>query len=134
TPPEPWGEGVIAGLGGPLPGGAELAAVFAIGAGLARWLTVRFAPEASGSGIPQVEEALAHGGELRWKRLLPVKYVAGVLALAAGLSLGREGPTVHLGAALATALQGRLGALPRRALLAAGAGAGLAAAVSAASA
>ena len=54
-----------------------------------------------------------------------------MLALAAGLSLGREGPTVHLGAALATALQGRLGALPRRALLAAGAGAGLTAAFSA---
>jgi CIC family chloride channel protein len=118
-------------LGGSLVGLTELAVLFAIGAGLARWLTVRFAPEASGSGIPQVEEALARGDELRWKRLLPVKYVAGVLALAAGLSLGREGPTVHLGAALATALQGKLGALPRRALLAAGAGAGLTAAFSA---
>ena len=54
-----------------------------------------------------------------------------MLALAAGLSLGREGPTVHLGAALATAVRGRLAALPRRALLAAGAAAGLTAAFSA---
>ena len=119
---EPWRHALIDRLGGSLVGWAELAAVFAIGAGLARWLTVRFAPEAAGSGIQHVEERLASGGELRWKRLLPVKYVAGVLALAAGLSLGREGPTVHLGAGLATALQGRLGALPRRALLAALAG------------
>ena len=128
---EPWRHALIARLGGSLLGWTELAAVFAIGAGLSRWLTVRFVPEAAGSGIQHVEERLASGGELRWKRLLPVKYVAGVLALAAGLSLGREGPTVHLGAALATALQGRLGALPRRALLAAGAGAGLTAAFSA---
>jgi CIC family chloride channel protein len=128
---EPWRNALIARLGGSLLGWAELAAVFAIGAGLARWLTVRFAPEAAGSGIPDVEERLASGGEVRWKRLLPVKYVAGALALAAGLSLGREGPTVHLGAALAAAMQGRLAALPRRALLSAGAAAGLTAAFSA---
>src|SRR5262249_39078399 len=113
------------------PGWLGLAAVFAFGAGLASWLTVRFAPEAAGSGIPHVEETLVQGGRLRWKRLLPIKFVAGALALAAGLSLGGEGPTVHLGAALASALEGRLGAAPRRALLAAGAAAGLTAAFSA---
>jgi chloride channel protein, CIC family len=128
---EPARHALIVRLGGSLLGWSELAAVFAIGAGLASWLTVRFAPEAAGSGIPHVEERLVGGGELRWKRLLPVKFVAGALALAAGLSLGREGPTVHLGAALAAALQGRLAALPRRALLAAGAAAGLTAAFSA---
>ena len=41
---EPWRHALIARLGGSLLGWAELAAVFAIGAGLARWLTVRFAP------------------------------------------------------------------------------------------
>jgi chloride channel protein, CIC family len=128
---EPWRAELVAQLGGSVLGWIALAAVFALGAGLASWLTVRFAPEASGSGIPHVEETLARGGELRWKRLLPVKFVAGALALSAGLSLGREGPTVHLGAALAAALQGRLATLPRRALLAAGAAAGLTAAFSA---
>ena len=128
---EPWRHELIARLGGSLLGWTELAAVFALGAGLASWLTVRFAPEAAGSGIPHVEETLVRGGELRWKRLLPVKFVAGALALSVGLSLGREGPTVHLGAALAAALQGRLASLPRRALLAAGAAAGLTAAFSA---
>jgi len=92
---------------------------------------VRFVPEAAGSGIPHVEETLARNGRLRWKRLLPVKFVAGALALASGLSLGREGPTVHLGAALASAVEGGLGTSARRALLAAGAGAGLTAAFSA---
>ena len=105
--------------------------LFAAGAALSRWLTVRFAPEAAGSGIPQVEESIAGSRSLRWHRLLPVKFVGGVLALASGLSLGREGPTVHLGAGIASALEGPLGASARRAMLAAGAAAGLTAAFSA---
>ncbi len=128
---DPWRQDLIARLGGTVFGWLALAAVFALGAGLAAWLTVRFVPEAAGSGIPHVEETLVRGGRLRWKRLLPIKFVAGALALGAGLSLGREGPTVHLGAALASALEGRLGTTARRALLAAGAAAGLTAAFSA---
>jgi CIC family chloride channel protein len=128
---DPWRHALIARLGGTVFGWIALAAVFAFGAGLAAWLTVRFAPEAAGSGIPHVEETLAHDGRLRWKRLLPVKFVAGAVALGAGLSLGREGPTVHLGAAMASAVEGGLGTTARRALLAAGAAAGLTAAFSA---
>jgi chloride channel protein, CIC family len=108
-----------------------VAGLFAAGAALSRWLTVRFAPEASGSGIPQVEESLAGNMSLRWRRLLPVKFVGGALALVSGLSLGREGPTVHLGAGIASALEGPLDASARRAMLAAGAAAGLTAAFSA---
>lgn len=115
-------------------GGAPLAwlgvaVAFAAAAALARWLTVRGAPDAAGSGIPQVEEALEGDGAIpRWATLLPVKFVAGGLALLGGLSLGREGPTIHLGAAVATALQRGLDRGARRVLLAAGAASGLTAA------
>jgi chloride channel protein, CIC family len=99
----------------------------------AAWLVRRFAPCASGSGIPHVEAALL--GEVRPATpvLIPVKFLGGLLAIGAGLALGREGPCVQMGAAIAH----RLGQLSRcsvadsRILLAAGAGAGLAAAFNA---
>jgi CIC family chloride channel protein len=130
-PDAPWSSQRIARLAhGPVDWVA-VAALFAAGAALSRWLTVRFAPEASGSGIPHVEESIAGDRSLRWRRLLPVKFVGGALALVSGLSLGREGPTVHLGAGVASALGGPLDASARRAMLAAGAAAGLTAAFSA---
>jgi CIC family chloride channel protein len=94
------------------------------------WLVQRFAPEAAGSGIPHIKAVLQHQAQLNWKRVIPVKMLAGAAALAAGLSLGREGPTVQLGAAAAQ-LVALLLHLPRRSqnqLIAAGAGAGLSAA------
>src|SRR5262245_65086993 len=78
---DPWRHALIVRLGGTVLGWLGLAAVFAFGAALASWLTVRFAPEASGSGIPHVEETLARNGRLRWKRLLPLKFVADARAL-----------------------------------------------------
>jgi CIC family chloride channel protein len=100
---------------------------------LAAWLVRRFSPYASGSGIPQVEGALT--GELppAPPRLLPVKFGGGLLAIGAGMALGREGPSVQMGAAVAH-LVGRIarrGWPDLRALLAAGAGAGLAVAFNA---
>jgi CIC family chloride channel protein len=93
----------------------------------------RFAPEASGSGVQHVE-AVVHG-EARPMRasVLPVKFIGGTLALGSGLALGREGPTVQMGATLGHVLarRFRLDATDGRALLAAGAGAGLAAAFNA---
>ena len=96
-------------------------------------LVVRWAPEAAGSGIQEVEGVLANARIMRWRRLLPVKFGAGVLGIGSGLVLGREGPTVHMGGALGAALADRfrLPADASRTLLAAGAGAGLAAAFNA---
>jgi len=128
---EPWRARVVAEHGSAWVFWLALAGLFVAGTVLARWLTVRVAPEAAGSGIPVVEEALERGTPLRWLRVLPAKFVGGALALASGLSLGREGPTVHMGAAVAAMLGDREAAPVRRALLAAGAGAGLTTAFSA---
>jgi chloride channel protein, CIC family len=97
------------------------------------WLTRRYAPEASGSGIPHIKAVLLHLRSLRWQRVLPTKFVAGVIGIAGGLSLGREGPTVQMGAAAGQAAAQflRVPARSRATLIAAGAGAGLAAAFNA---
>ena len=105
----------------------------AIAAGLAAWLVARFSPQATGSGIPHVEEALSRAWSGSPLRIIPVKFVGGLLAMGGGLALGREGPSVQMGASLAHLL-GR--AFRRneeecKALLAAGAGAGLATAFNA---
>ncbi len=105
----------------------------AAGASLAVALVRRFAPEASGSGIPHLEAVLHRYREFHWKRVLPVKFVGGTLALSSGLALGREGPTVQMGGAVGAAVSAWLGvsARDRLVLIAAGAGAGLAAAFNA---
>ncbi|MBV8458015.1 MAG: H(+)/Cl(-) exchange transporter ClcA [Acetobacteraceae bacterium] len=100
---------------------------------LAAWLVRRFSPYASGSGIPQVEAALNEEVPPAPPHLIPVKFVGGVLAIGAGLALGREGPSVQMGAAIAHFV-GRVcrrGWPDLRVLLAAGAGAGLATAFNA---
>ena len=100
---------------------------------VAAWLVRRFSPQAEGSGIPNVE--MVARGELPAPpyRLVPVKFLGGLLAIGSGLALGREGPSVQMGASTAHLL----GKLFRRneddckTLLAAGAGAGLATAFNA---
>jgi len=105
----------------------------AIATGLAYWLVRKFAPGAKGSGIPDVEAVLRDEQLPPPLILIPVKFVGGVLAMGAGLALGREGPTVQMGAGighfLATAFRRNQDDV--KALLAAGAGAGLATAFSA---
>ena len=97
------------------------------------FLVRRFAPEASGSGIPHLEAVLHRYRELHWKRVLPVKFFGGALAIGGGLALGREGPTVQMGGTVGAAVSNWLkaGTRDRLILIAAGAGAGLAAAFNA---
>lgn len=107
----------------------------AIGGGLSVWLVRRYAPHATGSGIPNVQSVLRREVEPEWKRLLPIKFLAGVVGVGGGLALGREGPTVQMGAAsgfmVSEWFKVKAGEGERRALISAGAGAGLAAAFNA---
>ena len=99
----------------------------------AAWLVRRFSPYASGSGIPHVEAALNEEVPPAPPRLILVKFLGGLLAIGSGLALGREGPSVQMGAVIAHhvgKIAGR-GSSDRRVLLAAGAGAGLAVAFNA---
>ena len=94
------------------------------------WLMGRVDPGAAGSGIPQLKFAFWEDfGLVRMKTVL-VKFVAGLLHVGGGMSLGREGPSVHIAGGVASELSSVLG-IPkqrRRRPAAAGAAAGLAAA------
>jgi CIC family chloride channel protein len=100
---------------------------------IAGLLIERLAPEAAGSGIPQVKASLADAPVKLSLREALVKLIASTIALGSGLTLGRQGPTVHIGAALAAQFSRWFPTSPehRRQMIAAGAGAGLAAAFNA---
>lgn len=119
----------------PHPGGflwASLATIV-ITSLIVGWLLNSFAPAAAGSGIPQVKinfwKEFGHAP----RRVAVVKFIAGVLCIGGGQSLGREGPTVQIGSNLSSTIAGMLGVSKqnRRAASAAGAAAGLAAAFNA---
>lgn len=93
----------------------------------------QYEPEASGSGIPQVKGIILGVVRLRWLRVLWVKLVGGILGIGLGLSLGREGPSIQLGAVTAQGMSRGFGRtrMEERYLITAGASAGLAAAFNA---
>ncbi|WP_250442137.1 MULTISPECIES: chloride channel protein [unclassified Caballeronia] len=114
----------------------------AIGA-LAVWLTRRFFPGSEGSGIPQVI-AMLHDKRELGPRLLTLRILVGKIAISflsilGGFTIGREGPTIHVGAALMfslrrfypTRLRNMRGGALERNLALAGAAAGLSAAFNA---
>ena len=96
-------------------------------------LVRKYAPEASGSGIPHLEAVLHRFRQLHWQRVLPIKFLGGIIAIGSGLAIGREGPSVQMGGAVADAISRWLKVAPleRLTLIAAGAGAGLSAAFNA---
>lgn len=104
----------------------------AIAVAIARAL-VRLAPESSGSGVQRVEAAMKEQTGLERLRVIPIKFVGGVLALGSGMVLGREGPTVQMGAAIGSKLSQwvRLGRSSSYSMEASMAGAGLAVAFNA---
>ena len=99
------------------------------GAVLSLFLVRRFAPETAGGGVAAIKEVLDHSRTLRWGRVLPVKLLAASAALGSGLVLGRAGPVVQMGGAIGEAVSEKLKmpADERRAMIASGAGACLAA-------
>lgn len=115
-------------------GGLGSLVVFcAVAGGLVGALTQWMAPEAGGSGIPHVKAVLSHLQPLRGLRVMLVKFFGGALVIGSKFSLGREGPTVHIGASFADEISKRA-KVPshlREHLIACGAGAGLAAAFNA---
>lgn len=116
------------------PFGIVIPVIYAgIGAAVSVFLVRRLAPEAAGSGIPHLKAVLHRLRGMHWQRILPVKFVGGVVGIGAGLALGREGPTVQMGGAVGQMVSRWLKttARERRTLIAAGAGAGIAAAFNA---
>ena len=124
-----WLEGWRVGLTGIYPAWLVLPIIGIVGGGLSGLLVERFAPEATGSGIPQVKAALGYVPIALDLRVAVVKWLSTFLSLGSGLVLGRQGPTVQIGAALAAQLSYWTNTSPtyQRQLIAAGAAAGLAA-------
>jgi len=115
TPYSPWGIGVVL--------------VPVAGALVVAWLVKNFAPEAKGHGVPEVMDAIYYNqGRIR-PRVAVIKSLASAVSIGSGGSVGREGPIVQIGSAfgstLGTLIPMRTG--DRVTLIAAGAGAGIAA-------
>ncbi|MDD2215820.1 MAG: chloride channel protein [Eubacteriales bacterium] len=87
----------------------------------------------SGSGIPQVKGIMMGYFNNNWLSTLLAKFFGGALCILAGLSLGREGPSIQLGSCIAQGVGNKLASTrtEKKILIASGAGAGLAAAFNA---
>jgi chloride channel protein, CIC family len=115
TPASPWGAGVIL--------------VPVVGAVVVTFLVVNFAPEAKGHGVPEVMDAIYYGGGKIRPVVALVKSLASAFAIGSGASVGREGPIVQIGSSFGSTLGQliRMDPAQRIVLIAAGAGAGIAA-------
>ena len=94
---------------------------------------MEYEPLIKGSGIPQVEGYLLNILHMNWLKVLVLKFIGGLMAIGAGLSLGREGPSIQLGAAVGTGVSQLFHRkkIEERFLVTGGASAGLAAAFNA---
>ncbi len=115
TPASPWGPLVIL--------------VPVVGALAVTFLITKFAPEARGHGVPEVMDAIYYNGGVIRPIVAVVKSLASAIAIGTGAAVGREGPIIQIGSALGSTL-GQIVRMPagqRIILVAAGAGAGIAA-------
>jgi len=115
TPPSPWGPFII------------LAPV--LGAVVVTFLVVRFAPETRGHGVPEVMDAIFYKeGRIR-PVVAAIKSLASAISIGSGASVGREGPIIQIGASIGSTFGSwfRMQPWQRITLVAAGAGAGIAA-------
>src|SRR5215467_11756406 len=94
------------------------------------YLLYRYFPDARGSGIPQTKTALFVGGGRITLPTVFGRFLCSSTSLASGIALGREGPSVHIGAGIASVIGRRLRLSPKKveSLLPVGAAAALAAA------
>jgi CIC family chloride channel protein len=112
----------------PAPWGALVILVPVLGAVGVTFLVSNFAPEAKGHGVPEVMDAIYYKGGIIRPVVALVKSLASAIAIGSGSSVGREGPIIQIGSALGSTL-GQVVRMPtgqRIALVAAGAGAGIA--------
>lgn len=94
---------------------------------------VKSEPDIKGSGIPQVELQLQGKMDMNWWSVCWKKFIAGGIAIGSGLLLGREGPSIQLGASVAQGIAENLHSnrMQKNIFISSGAGAGLAAAFNA---
>ena len=95
----------------PAAGGAEWRRILVptLGSLVTGYLIFRFFPDARGSGIPQTRAAIfIHDGTITLRTVVG-KFVCCATSLASGIALGREGPSVHIGAGIASVIGRRLG-------------------------
>jgi CIC family chloride channel protein len=113
----------------PSPWGALVILVPVLGAIAVTFLVNNFAPEAKGHGVPEVMDAIYYKGGVIRPVVALVKSLASAIAIGSGSSVGREGPIIQIGSALGSTM-GQIIRMPvwqRISLVAAGAGAGIAA-------
>lgn len=116
-----------------IPGVISMMLICALMVLFACYLVARFAPEAQGSGVQEIEGILLAKRPIYWRRLLPVKFIAGMFAIGANMVVGREGPTIQMGGNLGEMLGEKLNLTreKRNILIGAGAASGLAVAFNA---
>lgn len=111
------------------PWGPFIILVPVIGAIGVTWLVQTFAPEARGHGVPEVMDAIYYNKSIIRPVVALIKSLASALSIGSGGSVGREGPIIQIGSAFGSTVGQwlRIPAWQRTTLIAAGAGAGIAA-------
>jgi CIC family chloride channel protein len=113
----------------PSPWGAFIILVPLLGGLVVTFLVTTFAPEAKGHGVPEVMDAIYYREGVIRPVVAAVKSLASAVAIGSGAAVGREGPIIQIGASLGSTFGQVIDMAPwqRITLVAAGAGAGIAA-------